>query len=464
MKSTLLLTALLGSASLAVASDRIELKKTIGLGLAAGGQHYDGSFGDNTMPYFRAHAEFHPTECIGARLIGGFGNISNGSTEFRTEYFSNIGLQGVLQPGFAFLGNVRPYLASGVSTDFGTVKWSGNEVYDLDYNFYMPIELGVEWLITRQISVTGFAETRVHSVDWDKLDGIATADDFYGKRDELLRAGVGVTYRFGLPSVSVPEVPKVAPVEKIVETVKPAAIVKVDSDLDGVLDPMDKCANTPAGVKVDASGCPLDSDKDGVADAQDKCPNTAAGVKVDATGCPIDSDKDGVADFQDKCASTPAGVKVDATGCPVDSDKDGVADFQDKCPNTAAGVKVDATGCQEIKIEKGAKLTLEGILFKAGSADIDSSSAPNLAQAARAIKAAPASKIEVAGFTDNSGNAGKNQALSAKRAKSVQAYLVKLGVPAKQLVSKGYGPAQPIGDNKTDAGRAKNRRIEFRVK
>ncbi|MBK8803196.1 MAG: OmpA family protein [Fibrobacteres bacterium] len=464
MKASSILLALLACSNFAAAAESIPLKNTVGIGIAAGAQHYDGTFGDNSMPYFRGHAEYRPTECIGARLIGGFGNISNGSTEFRTEYFSNIGLQGVLQHRFEVLGNVRPYLASGVSTDFGTVKWSGSQVYDLDYNFYMPVELGVEWLLTRNVSVTGFAETRVHAVDWDKLDGIATSGGYFDKRDDLYRAGIGLTWRFGLDSVSVPKVPEVAPVTKIVQEVKPAAIVKVDSDLDGVLDPMDKCANTPAGIKVDGSGCPIDSDKDGVADHQDKCAATPVGVKVDASGCPIDTDKDGIADFQDKCASTPSGVAVDASGCPVDSDKDGVADFQDKCPNTAAGVKVDATGCQEIKIEKGAKLTLEGIVFKIGSADIDSSSAPNLAQAARAIKAAPTAKIEIAGFTDNVGNKAKNQALSAKRAKSVQAYLVKLGVGAKQVTSKGYGSAQPIGDNKTEDGRSKNRRIEFRVK
>jgi outer membrane protein OmpA-like peptidoglycan-associated protein len=118
-----------------------------------------------------------------------------------------------------------------------------------------------------------------------------------------------------------------------------------DTDKDGVSDKNDKCANTPAGVKVDATGCPVDTDKDGVADYLDKCPNTPAGARVDANGCPVDSDKDGVADYMDKCPNTPAGAKVDAAGCPIDTDKDGVADYMDKCPNTPAGVKVDAAGC-----------------------------------------------------------------------------------------------------------------------
>jgi OOP family OmpA-OmpF porin len=118
-----------------------------------------------------------------------------------------------------------------------------------------------------------------------------------------------------------------------------------DSDGDGVSDKNDKCPNTPTGVKVDESGCPIDTDKDGVPDHLDKCPNTPAGVRVDASGCPVDSDGDGVADYLDKCPNTPRGVKVDANGCPVDTDKDGVPDYLDKCPNTPAGVKVDSNGC-----------------------------------------------------------------------------------------------------------------------
>jgi OOP family OmpA-OmpF porin len=60
-----------------------------------------------------------------------------------------------------------------------------------------------------------------------------------------------------------------------------------------------------------------DSDNDGVPDSKDKCPDTPAGVKVDANGCPIDSDNDGVPDYLDKCPDTPAGAKVDAEGCVV---------------------------------------------------------------------------------------------------------------------------------------------------
>ncbi len=68
-----------------------------------------------------------------------------------------------------------------------------------------------------------------------------------------------------------------------------------------------------------------DRDRDGIADSLDQCPSTPAGVAVDATGCPIplDSDGDGVLDSIDRCPDTPRGERIDQTGCPLDGDNDG---------------------------------------------------------------------------------------------------------------------------------------------
>jgi OOP family OmpA-OmpF porin len=60
-----------------------------------------------------------------------------------------------------------------------------------------------------------------------------------------------------------------------------------------------------------------------------------------------DDDGDGIPNGTDKCPNTPKGVAVNATGCPVDSDMDGVADYLDKCPNTPKGYAVDTDGCAE---------------------------------------------------------------------------------------------------------------------
>jgi len=79
-----------------------------------------------------------------------------------------------------------------------------------------------------------------------------------------------------------------------------------------------------AGLVFAFGGKVEDSDGDGVPDKLDRCPNTPAGCRVDASGCPIDSDGDGVCDGLDQCANTPRGATVDARGCPKDSDGDGV--------------------------------------------------------------------------------------------------------------------------------------------
>ena len=69
--------------------------------------------------------------------------------------------------------------------------------------------------------------------------------------------------------------------EAVADYVKRVFLASVDDqDQDGVLDNRDRCPNTPAGVRVDSSGCPLDTDGDGVYDYLDECPGTPSGVKV----------------------------------------------------------------------------------------------------------------------------------------------------------------------------------------
>jgi len=94
---------------------------------------------------------------------------------------------------------------------------------------------------------------------------------------------------------------------------------------------------------------------------------------------------------------------------------------------------------------------------------IQSRSYADLAEVAKAMKKNKTAKYEVGGFTDNKGKDDYNVKLSERRATAVKNYLVKVGkVNAKQLLVKGYGPANPIADNNTEAGRAKNRRVEFK--
>lgn len=229
----------------------------------------------------------------------------------------------------------------------------------------------------------------------------------------------------------------------------------LDADGDGVADMNDNCADTPAGAAVDAHGCMPDADADGVADVDDQCAETPAGVEVDASGCPVDSDGDGIADVQDKCADTAEGISVDASGCPLDSDGDGVADYLDTCPKTLPGFKVDASGCPQV-------MTLQ-LAFESASSNIADASKPQVAAFAAFLKENPGYKVEITGYTDSSGSKALNERLSKARAESLKSLLADNGVDAKRLTAVGKGEMDPVADNATPEGRAKNRRIEVKL-
>ncbi|MBI1795586.1 MAG: OmpA family protein [Candidatus Eisenbacteria bacterium] len=244
-----------------------------------------------------------------------------------------------------------------------------------------------------------------------------------------------------------------------------------DSDGDGVLDGIDKCPDTPKGATVDARGCPKDSDGDGVPDGIDQCADTPKGATVDARGCPKDSDGDGVLDGIDQCANTPKGCTVDAKGCPSDADGDGVCDGLDLCPNTPAGLRVDEHGCpievneREIELLDTGMIRLQNINFETGKATLLAESFPMLADVAHILQQYPTLRIEIGGHTDNRGKADLNAKLSGDRAAAVLDYL-KQNFPqisSSQFTSKGYGPDRPIAPNSTTLGRARNRRVEFKV-
>jgi OOP family OmpA-OmpF porin len=103
------------------------------------------------------------------------------------------------------------------------------------------------------------------------------------------------------------------------------------------------------------------------------------------------------------------------------------------------------------------------IAFTTGSAAIAKSGQTVLLAVAKPLKSAGSARVVVGGYTDNVGEAKDNLKLSQARAHSVVVFLTKHGVNTKVLVAKGYGEAKPIAPNTTEAGRQKNRRIEFTV-
>lgn len=155
----------------------------------------------------------------------------------------------------------------------------------------------------------------------------------------------------------------------------------------------------------------------------------------------------------------------------LDGDNDGVNDCEDKCPNTEAGTIVGPDGCA-----KPVVIDLRGVNFKfdrpkPGETDIAPSlqtptddSVAILDQAVDTLQRYPAVKVELDGHTDSIGTEAYNQKLSERRAQIVHDYLIGHGINADRIIGvKGFGETQPIATNKTDDGRARNRRTELSV-
>lgn len=103
------------------------------------------------------------------------------------------------------------------------------------------------------------------------------------------------------------------------------------------------------------------------------------------------------------------------------------------------------------------------IEFETGSATLAPEGRQILDQMAAALARMPTRTVDIIGHTDNSGSRASNIALSQARADAVKGYLVTKGISPQQMTTTGVGPDQPIASNDTNDGRAKNRRIEFRV-
>jgi OOP family OmpA-OmpF porin len=231
-----------------------------------------------------------------------------------------------------------------------------------------------------------------------------------------------------------------------------------DTDGDGKNDLEDKCVDV---ASAEPDGCPPpDTDKDGVLDRDDACANEAGTLP---NGCPdLDPDKDNVPLAEDKCPDVAGTVG----GCP-DQDADGLADKDDRCPaepETKNGYQ-ESDGCPDELPKAVQKFvgTIAGITFDSGSAKISASSNGTLNGAVKVLIEYPELRIEVSGHTDDKGVREANVKLSQDRADAVKAYFVAKGVAEDRIVTKGFGPDKPIADNKSNKGRAANRRIEFQL-
>ncbi len=211
---------------------------------------------------------------------------------------------------------------------------------------------------------------------------------------------------------------------------------------------------------------PRDTDGDGIPDDIDRCPldpEDKDGFQ-DEDGCPDpDNDNDGIVDAMDACPNNPG--PLSNRGCPVlDRDGDGIPDDVDKCPDEP-GPPPD--GCPKkyslVQVKKDRIEIKQQVKYQTGKFKVLPASYKLLNQVVQVLNDYPKMKVRIEGHTDNVGGETFNLRLSQKRAESVKAYLVSKGIADDRLEAAGYGLTRPIASNRTEKGRAQNRRTEFHI-
>lgn len=203
-----------------------------------------------------------------------------------------------------------------------------------------------------------------------------------------------------------------------------------------------------------------DRDRDGFPNERDACPDVT-GVAPD--GCP-DRDGDGFRDDLDLCPDEPG---IAPAGCPdKDTDGDGIMDSADQCDDEREVYNgfEDLDGCPD---ERPAEIEefdgiIPGIEFDFEKATIRPSSQPVLDRAVEILEKYGL-RVRITGHTDDVGTPEFNEELSRQRAEAVKAYLVEAGVDPSRIEIEGRGATEPLAPNDSEANRAKNRRIEFKV-
>ena len=147
---------------------------------------------------------------------------------------------------------------------------------------------------------------------------------------------------------------------------------------------------------------------------------------------------------------------------PVDTDGDGVEDGADQCPGTMAGALVDAAGCH-LTLERSVNETLN-VQFESGGATVKAASFRDIERIAKVMTEYPQTALVIEGHTDSVGSAELNLRLSQQRADAVKAVLVQqFNIDASRIAAVGRGEFEPVADNATAEGRAKNRRVETEI-
>ena len=216
---------------------------------------------------------------------------------------------------------------------------------------------------------------------------------------------------------------------------------KPDTDGDGLNDGDEVMKYKTDPLKVDTDG-------DGLNDGDEV-------MKYKTDPLKMDTDGDGLSDGDEVMKYKTDPLKKDTDGGSVD---DGTEVNRGTNPLDPGD---DVPKKEELKTEVGKAIILEGVVFKTNSSEITPVSDEILQKAYNTLADNPDIQVEIRGYTDNVGKRAHNMKLSQSRADAVKEYLVKKGITADRIMTKGFGPDNPVAKNTSEDGRQKNRRIEF---
>jgi outer membrane protein OmpA-like peptidoglycan-associated protein len=209
----------------------------------------------------------------------------------------------------------------------------------------------------------------------------------------------------------------------------------VDTDLDKLTDYDEVMVYKTNPLKAD-------TDEDGLTDYEE--------VMVYKTN-PLKADTD-----EDQLMDAEEVIKYKTNPNSKDTDLGTIDDYTEIVRGTNPLVEEDDI------IVIGVPIVLEGITFDVNKATIRPESEATLMKALKTLQTYSDISVEIDGYTDSDGSAKSNQILSESRADAVKNWLISKGIEAGRISAAGYGEENPIADNTTKEGKAKNRRIEFK--
>lgn len=175
----------------------------------------------------------------------------------------------------------------------------------------------------------------------------------------------------------------------------------------------------------------------------------------------VDTDGDGIRDDDDECPYIRGSVA--AKGCP-DSDGDGIIDSKDRCPMEPGPSSNSGCPVRQAVGESNLIRNFNNIEFETGKAKVKTADIYDIIEyAIDVMYEFPGSRIILSGHTDSEGDALSNMKLSEMRNEVVKRYLIRHGINENRIQTINYGETMPLTDNRTEEGKARNRRVEINI-